>query len=932
MKNIYLTLSIVLGLLTTKTLSAQDFITIWNPNSDTIEIPINNDYISNYNYDIEWFSLDGPTPVSLGNFSNVSYDLLITNLAPYNTIEVVISGDFPAIFMGKNSPNNAVKLVDIKQWGNNPWQSFENAFAGCTNLTVSALDAPNLTNVTDMSYMFFNAENLNSDFNNWDVSGVLNMEAMFQFCTLFNGNISNWDVGEVKNMNVMFADATHFNQNIGGWDVSKVESMIAMFAWTSDFNQDIGNWNVSMVSTLEAMFYNATAFNQDIGAWDVGSVTDMDSLFFNASDFNQDIGGWNVGMVENMNGIFTNATNFNQSLEDWNIYSATSISLSNCGMDCINYSRTLHGWAIFQGLPSGIILDAAGLEYSGDQITLYDISTLTNTAGLNWTITGSPTEGSCTGVVTNEFIGIWNTIGPDSDDNLIYIPASGDYTYSYTQVDASYDPIGQTQYGSNVNGDTLYFPTPGLYRIEITPDDSYENPLNRINYNNGYDKDKILLIEQWGNFIPWSSLQNAYYGCSNLDVTATDVPKLTYVTNTSYAFAESGLTSLPNFNNWDMSNVTDASYMFKDVSGFIPDVENWDVSNITNMSGMFSGAYDFNQDISGWDVSNVTNMSDMFNGATNFNQDLSGWDVSQVTDMSNMFAGASSITDIAPSVQDGALYPKDNGIEGWDVGQVVNMNGMFSNATQFTGDIGGWDVGQVTDMGSMFEGAQQFNGGIEGWDVGQVTNMEKMFKDATQFNGGIEGWDVGQVTNMEDLFSGATNFNQDIGGWDVGQLGTGTPPVNNDISFANSGMDCNNYSRTINGWALQSGTASDITVDATGMEYSPNIITARDMLLNDRNWTINGDTEGTCYLSVDEFKAASFTIYPNPTQFEFTITGLTGNETIQLTDMTGRVLQTVKNKNNATESINVSQLANGVYSLTISTENGQKATQKLIKQ
>ena len=45
---------------------------------------------------------------------------------------------------------------------------------------------------------------------------------------------------------------------------------------------------------------------------------------------------------------------------------------------------------------------------------------------------------------------------------------------------------------------------------------------------------------------------------------------------------------------------------------------------------MFCNCENFNQDISGWDVSNVTDMTYMFESCKSFNQDISGWDVSKV--------------------------------------------------------------------------------------------------------------------------------------------------------------------------------------------------------------------------------------------------------------------------------------------------------------
>jgi surface protein len=52
---------------------------------------------------------------------------------------------------------------------------------------------------------------------------------------------------------------------------------------------------------------------------------------------------------------------------------------------------------------------------------------------------------------------------------------------------------------------------------------------------------------------------------------------------------------------------------------------------------LFSAAA-FNQAIDSWDVSSVTNMSYMFQGAASFNQAIDRWDVSSVTNMVNFMA------------------------------------------------------------------------------------------------------------------------------------------------------------------------------------------------------------------------------------------------------------------------------------------------------
>ena len=246
------------------------FITTWKTDTDNEEVIIGTNANYTYDYAIDWG--DG-TVEQINSSANATH-----TYATAGTYTVAIKGQFPVIYMDSNDDDRYLKLMSIEQWGNIQWERMYGAFASCENMVYNATDVPDLSQVTDMSFMFYGA-------------------------TVFNGDLSGWDTSSVTTMSGMFYGATSFNGNISGWDTSSVTKMIEMFNGAISFNGDISGWDTSSVTRMQSMFYGATAFNQSLGNWNILNVTNMANMLDNCgmskANLRDTLGGWLQFVVDN---------------------------------------------------------------------------------------------------------------------------------------------------------------------------------------------------------------------------------------------------------------------------------------------------------------------------------------------------------------------------------------------------------------------------------------------------------------------------------------------------------------------------------------------------------------------------------------------------------------------------------------------------------
>ncbi len=375
-----------------------------------------------------------------------------------------------------------------------------------------------------------------------------------------------------------------------------------------------------------------------------------------------------------------------------------------------------------------------------------------------------------------------------SSSTQFTIPTTGT-EYEYTVDCDDSGPMTETEIQNGTYTCDYGDGNEGTYTIRIV------GTFPQIYFNDTWDKAKILSIEQWGTG-PWRTMENAFDGCSNLVINASDTPDLSEATSLSYMFQNAA--NLNNSTgNW-----------------------NWDTSTITNMDSVFSGASEFNQNISSWNTALVTSMRNMFM-LTAFNQDISSWDVGEVRDFSGMFTST----------------PFNQDIASWDTKNATNMSWMFYNASNFNQDISGWDVSSVTLMPRMFEGATSFNQDLGAdetdWNTSNVEQMYKIFYNASLFNGDITNWDVENVSAMNDMFLNATIFNQNLENWNISNV--------NNMSgmFLNSGLSVDNYDSILVGWNSLPSLQDSVSLDVDGSYCSASAISAKSNMENTYNWSFN---------------------------------------------------------------------------------------------
>lgn len=319
----------------------------------------------------------------------------------------------------------------------------------------------------------------------------------------------------------------------------------------------------------------------------------------------------------------------------------------------------------------------------------------------------------------------------------------------------------------------------GTYTITIN---KITNAFQPCKFNNGGDKAKILDILSWGDIV-WDACNSAFYGCTNLIISATDFPDVSNVTDftgawrnctsltsfplidfssgTNFYTTWYGCTGLTSFPLIDTSSATSLYYAWYGCTS-LTSFELIDVSSVLTMFGAWAnctGLTTFPTII----PSICTNFTSSWYGCTGLTS-FPLIDVSAGTLFTNTWNGCTGLTTFPELVPSSGLYfngtwKSCTGLTSFpaiDVGAGTNFTDAWRACTGLTAFPSGLDLSSATTLFAAWYGCT----GLTSFpllDVSNVTIFTYSWYGCTGLNGyAFPTVNMHSMTNGTNCFAGVT--------------------------------------------------------------------------------------------------------------------------------------------------------------------------------
>ena len=468
------------------------FITTWEVTKDdkSITIPTTG---TGYNYNVDWG--DGVVETELKGNKTHTYE-------KEGEYVVKVIGKFPRIYF-RALDGDVLHIRSVLQWGNIKWKSMASAFYGCDDMNVEAKDTPDLSNVTDMSEMFFSYRvedsgeysAFDADISKWDISTISNMDGLLGGTKISTSNydklLSEWSKLELQR-NVTFDAGDARASELG---IKSKQEIIENF-----------NWNIrdNIIEVLDS-------YIQNIGVNETYTL-DASKLIASSVDYH--------GKIKYLWEENKQVLGKDKSLKLDNFSIGThQLQLTLLNQDeLITHRRNIVLNVIDTNLITPLILNVSAHKLDDSLLFI-----------------------------------------PHYGKETFYIIDWGDGKVNYVRADITHKYINASKVRRieiKIIGDTDSFKVSDKNACSRGPsecflEDDYAMVIN------------LLSIEQWGN-VEWNSFSHFFYNLPSFDINAVDTPNLSKVIDMSAMFLDSQFDN--DISEWNVSNVKNMNAMFRGVT------------------------------------------------------------------------------------------------------------------------------------------------------------------------------------------------------------------------------------------------------------------------------------------------------------------------------------------------------------------------------
>ncbi len=759
-----------------------DYMEIEIDSRGTINIPV-----SNTNILVDWYNTDGL--YTKGNGSVSSHPGGIVRITELSNIINLTDWHYNT----SSGSNMRASLKDVRKWGDADFTGADNAFRSYAALkTFSATDGPILGG--DLSNMFRDTTQFDGlGLQYWDVSEVTNMSSMF-----YNADgLTGLYPGEDENGNSVTKNV------FSGWGVDNVTTTVDMFrntnSYTGDYMSDL-NW--ASLTTATGMFQGAAGLiGKEMNNWNMPKITSMQNFFRSSSNYTgEGSSDWNIiaDTASAYNNVFASTSTVGKNLKNWRIVVKNS---DNLGTVISNLFGDRRQHVTGEGM-SGWTMESNG----GNADRMFaDFNSLVGTNMSNWTfptITSAVKMFGASNYPNNYSGGISNLVGKGMTEWSF--PELTDATGMFAGL-ANFDgdidewSMPKLKIASHMFQETSSFQ--GLGLATGTGLSTWnENFANITHGTNMFYRATAFTGEGISGltFPELTSADDMFGGSAraNRTFTGKDAKDWTF---TKIGNGQTGVTTIAG-----LFNGTESSLTGEGMSG-------WEFTTATSAVR----AFDDHDALIGtgmveWNFPELTDATRMFQNTDKFNGQIALWNMPKLKIAERMFAGTASFTwqdlEITKDTPEGELT---KGVEQWNknFANLEDANHMFYNAAAFTGEgisglkfpslkngrymfytsgftgknakdwtftkIGNGESG-VSTIRELFYYSRSLTGeGMSGWEFTTATSAVSAFDNHDTLVGdGMVEWNFPELTDATRMFAAADNFNGQIALWNMPKLKT----------------------------------------------------------------------------------------------------------------------------------------------------------------